>query len=56
MAFDECPYCKADFTAGMWCGDPLDEGEEVNVTCHKCGKEFKATASYSLDFYTEEVS
>lgn len=55
MSFNECPYCGNDFTAGHWNGDPLNEGEEAETRCRKCGKTFKLIATYSLDFYTEEI-
>lgn len=49
--YDECPYCHEEFTQGDYNGDPLSEGEEVEIECPKCDKEIIISATYSVDYY-----
>jgi len=43
-----CPYCNKDTV--FECVDFIDIGEENNLICNLCGKEFHVYCDYAIKF------
>ena len=49
-----CPYCDSEHTDMCDYPERLDAGDEVEMVCWECGKDFTVTASAIWTFYTNK--
>ena len=53
--FPTCPHCGEDDQDWWDCLEPKNDGDEWNVECCSCDKEYKVTMSVSVHFTTEKI-